>query len=76
LSWEYEFKHDNDKVFFAYTHPYTYTDLVEYLDKLEDDESKNKYFVRSTLCRTVAGNKCEVLTITHNKKPEVLSIEI
>ena len=28
-------KHDNDTVYFAHCYPYTYTDLVRYLNTLE-----------------------------------------
>ena len=67
LSFEYTFKHNNDSVFFAYSQPYTYTDLLDYLDSIESDSSKSRYFGRSTLCKTIAGNKCELITITQNK---------
>lgn len=35
LSFNLEFPHDNDSVYFAQCYPYTYTDLQDYLIKLQ-----------------------------------------
>jgi len=35
LSFTYNFQHDNDKVYFAYMRPYTYTDLINLFTKSE-----------------------------------------
>jgi hypothetical protein len=64
LSFVYEFKHDHDTVYFAHCYPYTYTHLNGYLKRLESDPSRAKTFRRRTLCRTLAGNPTELLTIT------------
>lgn len=37
LSFKYEFKHDHDTVFFAYTCPYTYSDICSLIAKKEDE---------------------------------------
>ena len=42
LSFYYNFKYEKDTVFFAYSYPYTYSDITDYMDKLEADEKKNK----------------------------------
>ena len=55
---------DNDCVFIAHTFPYTYTDLQRYLTKLEQDPVISSRFRRRVLCQTLAGNNCELLTIT------------
>ncbi len=34
LSFSYTFEHEDDTVFFAYSYPYTYSDLNEYLESL------------------------------------------
>jgi cytosolic carboxypeptidase protein 2/3 len=78
LSFTYEYKFTGDTVYFAYSFPYTYTDLHEFLNAIEMDESKEAICKRNTLCRTLAGNKCEYLTITSRtcsskKKGVVLS---
>lgn len=46
--------------------PYTYTDLLKDL-KFYENLNKN-YIHRNTLCRTLAGNKCEYLVITSKNK--------
>jgi hypothetical protein len=41
------------------------------LDDLSDISSRKlDYITRNTLCRTLAGNKCEYLTITSRKQGE------
>jgi murein tripeptide amidase MpaA len=34
LSFTYEFQHDEDTVFFANSHPFTYTDLLDELQRI------------------------------------------
>lgn len=60
----YNFEYADDTVYFAYNYPYTYTDLVEDLNRLMSDPLKEKFCSRKVLCETLAGNKCEFLTIT------------
>lgn len=73
LSFSYTFSHDQDTVFFAYTTPYTYSELTEELSVFEKDPIKCQYLSRNLLCRTIAGNKCEYLTITGKHHPDVSS---
>lgn len=40
LTFSAQFKHDNDVVYFAHCYPYTYTDLVRYLNALVADPKK------------------------------------
>jgi len=68
LTFTLDFKYTNDTVLIAYSHPYTYTDLNDYLTKLEKDDKISEYCIRKTLCRTIAGNKCEYLTITEKNE--------
>ncbi|CAM9652798.1 unnamed protein product, partial [Discosporangium mesarthrocarpum] len=52
-----------DTLYLAHCFPYTYTDLQRYLHAL--DTSPARSFVRQrTLCQTLAGNECNLLTIT------------
>lgn len=67
LKFSHTFEYDMDTVYFAYSYPYTYSQLNEFLNKLESNENIREYFTRKTLCRTIAGNKCEYLTITSPK---------
>eukprot|EP00826_Nyctotherus_ovalis_P030198 TRINITY_DN2401_c0_g4_i3.p1 TRINITY_DN2401_c0_g4~~TRINITY_DN2401_c0_g4_i3.p1 ORF type:complete len:267 (+),score=103.89 TRINITY_DN2401_c0_g4_i3:506-1306(+) len=64
LTFTVDFQYDNDTVLMAYSCPYTYTDLNTLLTRLEMNEKVSEFCVRKTLCRTLAGNRCEYLTIT------------
>lgn len=64
LSFTYDFQIENDTVFFAYSIPYTYTDLYTYLNALETNFPNILRI--DTLCSTNAGNSCPVLTITNS----------
>ena len=61
LTFKYTFKHPNDKVYFAHCYPYTYTDLNNFLKTLEEYPSIARV---DSLCSTLAGNSCPVVTIT------------
>jgi murein tripeptide amidase MpaA len=68
LTFTLDFPYTDDTVFISYSYPYTYTDLIDVLTKIECDEKKSQICVRKTLCRTIAGNKCDYLTITDKDK--------
>jgi len=61
--------YDNDCVYFSYHYPYTYSDLQRYLNSLTKEIPQN-ILIRQTLCQTIMGNDCDLLTITDfdNKK--------
>lgn len=63
FTFTHTFEYDDDVVYFAYSVPYTYSELVNYLDGIS--KLKLSYVSRNLLCRTLAGNKCEYLTITN-----------
>lgn len=63
FTFSYTFDHP-DTVYFAYTFPYTYSDLQRFLMRLEADPIASNYLHRRSLCNTLAGNRCDVLTIT------------
>jgi len=52
-----------NKVFFAYTPPYTYTDLLHQLDSIE--EKKLGFFHRKLAGTSLMGNRLELITITN-----------
>ncbi|EAS03740.2 zinc carboxypeptidase family protein (macronuclear) [Tetrahymena thermophila SB210] len=62
LSFTYLFENTEDEVYFAYNYPYTYSELQEYLD--EQESIKSDILNRRVLCRTLAGNRIDLLTIT------------
>lgn len=51
-------------VYFAHCYPYTYTKLQKYLLSLQKDPDRNRNLKRRVLCKTIAGNNCDLLTIT------------
>jgi ribosomal protein L32 len=65
MTFTYVFTESHDTVFFAYAVPYTYTQLNDFLKTIESDSTRCQFVTRKTLCRTLAGNKCEYLTITN-----------
>ena len=64
LSFTYNFRYEEDLVYFAYAIPYTYTELAEYLYNINISYSKIARV--NTLCYSLAGNPCEIITITNN----------
>jgi hypothetical protein len=64
LSFSYKFLHDEDTVYFAYSYPYTYSDLISDIFEIENDIQKRSICSRKLLCKTLAGNDCDVITIT------------
>ena len=68
LTWTHTFEFDKDTVYFAHCFPYTYTDLTDDLARIE--RQAHNFMTRSTLCRTLAGNRCEYITITSKRKED------
>ncbi|RHY83675.1 hypothetical protein DYB35_001431 [Aphanomyces astaci] len=64
LSFVYQFDAGVDTVYFAHCFPYTYTNLQSYLKSLLACPLRSPNVRRRTLCPTVCGNACDVLTIT------------
>lgn len=64
FTYSHTFEFDDDTVYFAYCYPYSYTDLTEDLNAIMMDPGKAQICARKTLCETLAGNKCEMLTVT------------
>lgn len=53
----------------AFSQPYTYTDLRGDVRRIERSR-QGKYVVRETLCSTLLGTPCEMLTITNRRGTE------
>lgn len=64
LSFKIQFKYDNDEVYFAYCYPYTFSDCQKFLAKKCTYANRDKVR-RAPLCKTLAGNDCEMLIITN-----------
>lgn len=48
--------------------PYSYSDLCDDLTNMMGDKRISAFCSRNLLCRTLAGNRCEYLTITSKEK--------
>ncbi|KAF5302931.1 hypothetical protein FQA39_LY02111 [Lamprigera yunnana] len=68
LTFVVEFPYDNDTVYFAYSYPYSYTDLQNYLTELSSHPTKSQYATVRLLCKTLAGNNLYCVTITGPKQ--------
>ncbi len=75
LSFDYRFEYPNDTVYFAYSVPYTFTQLTSFLDLLRAEHNSaapgpTAYMKQSVLCRTLSGLDIPLLTITSNLTAE------
>ena len=68
MTFTYKFLTAGDTIYLAHCFPYTYSDLTDDLSRIEKDPYTQNFFHRNSLCRTLAGNKCEYLTITSKDK--------
>jgi hypothetical protein len=69
LSFDIRFKYDHDEVYIAHCYPYTYTDLKRFLGGVVTTSVRDR--VRKTsMCKTLAGNDCEMLIITNFESDE------
>ncbi|NWV34480.1 CBPC4 carboxypeptidase, partial [Grantiella picta] len=65
LSFSIKFPHKDDVCYLAYHYPYTYSTMMSHLDILERNRNPKKvYWRQQTLCQTLGGNPCPLLTIT------------
>jgi hypothetical protein len=61
LSFSYKFEYADDKIFFSYCIPYTYSNLIHFLRGIK---SKTDFYQESTLGKTLSGADIPFLTIT------------
>ncbi|XP_065544744.1 cytosolic carboxypeptidase 4 isoform X3 [Lathamus discolor] len=65
LTFSIKFPHKDDVCYLAYHYPYTYSTMMSHLDILERNRNPKKvYWRQQTLCQTLGGNLCPLLTIT------------
>ncbi|OWK55627.1 Cytosolic carboxypeptidase 4 [Lonchura striata] len=65
LTFSIKFPHKDDVCYLAYHYPYTYSTMMSHLDILEQNRNPKKvYWRQQTLCQTLGGNPCPLLTIT------------
>ncbi|XP_010136268.1 PREDICTED: cytosolic carboxypeptidase 4, partial [Buceros rhinoceros silvestris] len=65
LTFSIKFPHKDDVCYLAYHYPYTYSAMMSHLDTLEQNRNPKKvYWRQQTLCQTLGGNQCPLLTVT------------
>jgi len=69
LSFTHTFDSVGDTIYFAYSYPYTYTDLKTFLTDLSLNKKYRNILQKNVLCRTISGYECEILTITSPNFP-------
>ena len=67
LSFEYEFKYDNDTVYFANCLPYFYTKLTREIDFYKNKVKNKCYFDKNIITQTLGGNDLCLLHISSSK---------
>ena len=65
LSFIIEFAYESDQVHFAHCYPYTYSDCIMFLKRVCLPQYGKDRLRRTALCKTKAGNSCEMLIITN-----------
>ena len=70
-----EFPHADDHAFIAMCYPYSFTDLTLYLKRLSLDPIRRHLFRWRSLCLTLAGNECPLLTITSFDKRDASTMK-
>jgi hypothetical protein len=68
LTWVHTFRYANDKVYFAMSVPYSYSDLRRDLTMIREDHNRNQHVVFQKLCDSIAGNDVQLLTVTARKE--------
>ena len=62
MSFEYTFEDVNDRIYFAYSEPYTYTRLLRLIQSLKEEQVKDVEF--GILCKSPGGIEVPVITVT------------
>ncbi|XP_069812780.1 cytosolic carboxypeptidase 4 isoform X2 [Dendropsophus ebraccatus] len=71
LTFTVKFPHYGDVCYLAYHYPYTYSALVSHLQILKQRCNPERvYFKQQTLCHTLGGNPCPIVTITAMPKSD------
>uniref|UniRef100_A0A0G4FMA6 Peptidase M14 domain-containing protein n=1 Tax=Chromera velia CCMP2878 TaxID=1169474 RepID=A0A0G4FMA6_9ALVE len=64
ISFCHTFTEDNDVVYFSHAIPYSFTRMQSFLKEMEDDPLRAPFIQKDGLCRSIAGNRVDILTIT------------
>ena len=69
-----EFPHTGDVCHLAHCYPYPYSRLLHVLDTLQSCPQRRRHVKRESLCKTLAGNDCPLITVTDFESKIVLSM--
>ncbi|SPQ97295.1 unnamed protein product (mitochondrion) [Plasmodiophora brassicae] len=73
LSFTLQTDGDTTTLYLAYSYPYSYTALQQYLRDLMEEPARRKFCRRDVLCRSLAGNIVDIVTVTDFTKSEDMS---
>ena len=76
LTFEYEFKYDNDTVYFANCLPYFYSKLTREIHFYEKNLKKNFYLNKNIITQTLGGNDLFLLHINTSKSQNNIFSEL
>ena len=69
VSFIYVIQNKNESVYLAYDRPYNYSvDLKKFMNSIRNDKKLNNILRINSLCKTISGTECKMLTITSNIK--------
>lgn len=68
LSFTFAIKQPKDAVYFAYEVPYTFTQLQNFIYVLSKNPFNRKHLQIRTLCRSLAGNRTDLVIITEDSQ--------
>ena len=72
LTFQHTFQHHKEEVYFAFTYPYSYSELREHIAEWESMTTRSNpkpediYFMRETLTYSLEGRIVDLLTITNH----------
>ena len=66
LKFQYKYEYPNDEVFFSQFIPYSYTEILNYLNIIEKFSEGANFIKMHNLCYSLARNFCPLITISEN----------
>ena len=64
LSFEFTLEHEEDKIYFAFCYPYTFSKQINFLKNLQNECKTKDCLKQASLCKDLSGIEVPLLTIT------------
>ena len=68
MTFDYTFEYNEDKVFFAYSNPYTFTQLIQLINNVNFEQEKipkeERYVKCEKVCKRISGIEIPFITVT------------